>query len=157
MEYTYYKFLHLFIVVLFLGNITIGHFWMHIAHKSRDIGFINHTVKGKRKTDRFLTLPGALLMILFGLLAAAYGRIPLMGSGWIAWSITTFLVSGLAYSFGVIPLQKKIHKLSQDPANQASFDWERYGKLYKAWETWEFIALVTSWAAFVMMVLKIPN
>ena len=37
MDYTYYKLIHLIAVILFLGNIITGLFWMHIAAKTKDL------------------------------------------------------------------------------------------------------------------------
>lgn len=45
MEYTFYKLIHILGVILFLGNIIVGLFWMHIAVKANDAKILAHTLE----------------------------------------------------------------------------------------------------------------
>ena len=157
MEYFFYKLLHIFAVVLFLGNIITGLFWMHIAVKTKNVRIIHHTMSGIIRADRYFTLPGVVIIIAAGVMAAITGRFPLLRTGWIFWSLVMFSISGIAFSFKVAPLQKKIYQLTQNQETPADFDWATFQNLYIAWDIWGFIALVTPLAAFVMMTLKIPQ
>lgn len=157
MNYTYLKLIHLLAVIIFLGNIIIGLFWMHIAVKTRDLRIINFTIKGIIKADRYFTIPGVIIITTFGILAAVYGHFPLLRTGWILWSIILFSISGLAFGFKVAPLQKMILGLTNSYENTNDFDWHYFQKKYIEWEVWGLIALITPLAAFVMMTLKIPN
>lgn len=157
MNYTYLKLIHLFAVIIFLGNIIIGLFWMRIAVKTRNLKIINFTIKGIITADRYFTIPGVIAITTFGILAAVYGHFPLLRTGWILWSIILFSISGLAFGFKVAPLQKTILKLTDINENANAFNWHYFQKKYIEWEIWGFIALFTPLAAFVMMTLKIPN
>ena len=157
MEYSYLKLIHLIAVMLFLGNIITGLFWMHIAVKTKDLKIINFTMKGIIKADRYFTIPGVIIITAGGFLAAIYGHLPILKTGWIFWSIIMFSISGLAFSFKLAPLQKKIYNLSLNKDPSTDFDWSNFGKVYFEWDIWGFIALVTPLAAFVMMTLKIPQ
>lgn len=157
MEYFLYKLLHIFAVVIFLGNIITGLFWMHIAVKTKDIRIINHTMNGIIRADRYFTLPGVVIIIIAGMMAAMTGHYPLLRTGWILWSLVLFTISGIAFSIKVAPLQKKIYQLTLNNETQADFDWAHFQKLSVAWDIWGFIALVTPLAAAVMMTLKIPQ
>ena len=157
MEYSYLKLIHLIAVMLFLGNIITGLFWMHIAVKTKDLKIINFTMKGIIKSDRYFTIPGVIIITAGGFLAAIYGHLPILKTGWILWSIIMFSISGLAFSFKLAPLQKKIYNLTLNKETSTDFDWSNFNKVYFEWDIWGFIALITPLAAFVMMTLKIPQ
>jgi uncharacterized membrane protein len=157
MDYLYYKLIHLIAIVFYLGNIISGLFWMRFANKTKNLEVIRHTIQGISLADRYFAMPGVLIITIFGLLAAIYGHIPIMGSGWIAWSITVFILSGIAFMGRVVPLQKKIKNLVMNTKTPSDLNWEKYMGLIKHWNAWVLIAFLLSFSAFVMMVLKIPK
>ena len=157
MDYVYFKLLHLIAVVLFLGNIITGLFWMSIAMKTKDLKIINHTMKGIIISDRYFTIPGVILITAAGIFAAIYGGFPILRTGWIFWSLILFTISGLAFGFKVAPLQKSIAVMTANHENAADFDWNALHKIYKSWDIWGLVAVLTPLAAFVMMTLKIPQ
>ena len=157
MDYNYLKLIHLIAVMIFLGNIVTGLFWMSIAVRTKDLKIINFTMKGIIKADRYFTIPGVLIITAGGFLAAISGHFPILRTGWILWSIIMFSISGLAFAFKVAPLQKKIYNLTLNKEQMADFNWEGFKKIYVKWDIWGLIALLTPLAAFVMMVLKLPH
>ena len=157
MNYSYLKLIHLVAVVIFLGNIITGLFWMNIAVKTKDLRIINFVMKGIIRADRYFTIPGVIIITTGGFLAAIYGHFPILKTGWIFWAIIMFSISGLAFAFKVVPLQKKIYNFSLNKEISADFDWKIFNKVYFQWDMWGLIALLTPLAAFVMMVLKIPR
>jgi len=82
-----------------------------------------------------------------------HARIPILGTGWILWSIILFSISGVAFMIKLVPLQKKLAALASD---KEKFNWEEYHKLSKQWDIWGYIALLTPWLAVILMVIK-PN
>src|SRR6187397_1286256 len=112
MNYSYLKLIHILAVMIFLGNIITGLFWMHIAVKTKDLKIIIFTIKGIRDADRYFTIPGVIVITTFGLLAAIFGHYPILRTGWIFWSIIMFSISGLSFMIKVAPLQKKIYDLT---------------------------------------------
>jgi len=153
MAYFYIKLIHVIFVILFLGNITIGLFWKIIAEKTKDPEKIAFAFKGIIKADRYFTVPGVIGITLFGIGLAMHAKIPILGTGWILWSIILFIISGIAFMAKLVPLQKKLAKLASDKEN---FNWDEYHKLSKQWDIWGYIALLTPWIATILMVLK-PN
>lgn len=153
--YLLLKLIHILAVIVFLGNIYTGLFWMSLATKSKNVLLIEHTMKGIIKSDRWFTIPGVIIITAGGMASAIYGGVPMLKTGWIFWPIVLFTVSGIAFAWKVAPLQKKIHRLSVTGSDNENF-WEDYTRLNKAWETWGGIASITPLAALVMMVLKIP-
>jgi len=157
MNYAFLKLIHLIAVVIFLGNIITGLFWMRFAVKTKDLKIISFTMKGIRKADQYFTIPGVIIITAGGFLAAIYAHIPILRTGWILWSIIMFSLSGLVFSFRLAPLQKKIYDLTFNKEDVNDFDWKNFNKLYSAWDAWGIIAMLTPLAAFVMMTLKIPR
>lgn len=153
--YLLFKSVHILAVVIFLGNIITGLFWMIHAHRTRNVGFIHHTMKGIILADRYFTVPGVLIILIGGIVSAIQGGYPILGTGWIFWSIVMFSISGIAFGWKVAPLQQKIHKIS-DGVDEQHFDWVAYHRLLKGWELWGLMAMVTPLIAMVMMVTKWP-
>jgi len=153
MVYLFLKLFHVLFVVMFLGNITVGVFWKMFAQKSKDPDKIAFAFKGIIKADRIFTLPGVIGITIFGIGGAVHGGLPILGTGWILWSIILFVISGAAFMAKVVPLQKKIAALASD---KEKFNWDEYHKLAKQWDFWGFIALITPILATVLMILK-PN
>lgn len=153
--YSIFKLIHIFAVIIFLGNIITGLFWMKRADKTNDRSVIAFTMKTIIHSDRLFTIPGVIIITTGGFATAIEGGIPLLRTGWIFWPIILFSLSGLAFSWQLAPLQKKIYKLvsvhGDDPLDKAL-----YRSYLKKWENWGLIALITPVAAMIMMVLKIP-
>ncbi|CAN5659484.1 hypothetical protein BH10BAC3_BH10BAC3_18590 [soil metagenome] len=157
MDYSYLKLIHIIAVMIFLGNIITGLFWMRIAVKTKDLKIITFTMKGIRDSDRYFTIPGVILITAGGLLAAIFGHFPILHTGWIFWSIVFFSISGLAFAFKVAPLQKEIYYLTLNKETSTDFNWKYFYKVYLEWDIWALVALLTPLTAFIMMTLKVPQ
>jgi len=153
MAYFYIKLIHIIFVIIFLGNITIGLFWKIFAEKTRDPDKIAFAFKGIIKADRYFTMPGVIGITLFGIGLAMHSKIPILGTGWILWSIILFTISGIAFMAKLVPLQKKLAAIASE---KEKFNWEEYHKLSKQWDLWGYVALLAPWIATVLMVIK-PN
>jgi uncharacterized membrane protein len=147
------KLLHVFAVVLFLGNITIGVFWKLFGDRTRDPRIIAHTMAGIIATDRLFTNPGAILILVGGISAALVGHYPLMRTPWIAWSIGLFALSGAAFGIRLVPLQRQLLAVARAGVD-GTMDWGRYDKLSASWKLWGIVALAAPLLAMVLMVLK---
>lgn len=157
MEYTFYKLLHVLAVIIFLGNIITGLFWMRFAVKTKNVTIIAHTMKGIIAADNIFTTPGVIVTAAAGIMTAVIGHFPLLGTGWILWPIILFIISGGAFLTEVAPLQKKIYALTSAAEVSGELDWERFHQLVRSWELWGLAALLTPLAAAVIMILKVPQ
>ncbi|HEY9113562.1 MAG TPA: DUF2269 family protein [Bacteroidales bacterium] len=157
MGYTIIKLLHVLAVIMFLGNIFTGLFWMHIAKKTKDLKIISHTMQGVIRSDRLFTIPGVVLVTTFGIFAALHGHIPLIRTGWVFYSIILFTFSGIIFIWKVAPLQRKIYNFTHKQENNPDFDWNYFNKLYSQWDFWGLIAILAPVIALVMMILKLPQ
>lgn len=156
MLYTWLKLFHVIAVIVFLGNIFTGLFWMRLAVKTKEVRIINHSINGVILSDRYFTIPGVIFITTAGIFAALVGDIPLIRTGWILWSLILFSISGILFVWKVAPLQKKLSRLTSQN-NADSFDWNHFNKTFRDWELWGGIALLTPILALIMMVLKIPK
>lgn len=152
--YLWLKLIHIVAVIAFLGNITTGLFWHAHAARTRDARILAHTMDGIIRSDRLFTIPGVLLIVGAGFAAAVSGGHPILGTGWILWTIVLFSISGLVFGIRVAPLQQKLRALATAGTNPAGFDYDGYHAVARRWEFWGAVALLTPVAGLFLMVLK---
>jgi len=149
--YQLFKAIHVFAVILFMGNIIIGLFWKFHADGTRNRQFIAHTMRGLIRADWWFTIPGVVVITVFGVLAAMRAGLPLLRTGWIFWSIVAFALSGIAFAWKVAPLQKKLLRMTE---GDSELDWAAYRSLSLQWELWGLFATITPLIAVVLMTWK---
>lgn len=142
---------HVFAVILFMGNIITGLFWKFHADGTRNPIIVAHTMRGLIRADRWFTVPGVVVITVAGFLAAIEAGLPLLRTGWILWSIVAFSLSGVAFAWKVAPLQRQLLLLSENPAE---LDWSAYRSKSLQWELWGLFATFTPAAAVILMVWK---
>ena len=152
--YLQIKLLHIIAVIAFLGNITTGLFWHAHAARTRDPKLLAHTMDGIIRSDRLFTIPGVIGIIITGLAAAKYGGFPILKTGWIAWTLAAFALSGLVFVVRVAPLQRQLRAVAAAGEESGSFEYSRYRALAIRWEIWGAVALLTPFVGLILMVLK---
>jgi uncharacterized membrane protein len=152
MFYFYAKLIHIVAVVLFLGNITTGIFWIHFFAKSRSPIQIASAMEGVIRSDRFFTIPAVLILSASGLAAAMNAGLGIMRTKWIAYSILAFALSGLLF----IPLAQ-LQRRIRDYAQREHADWNICAGMLRQWDIVGAASLFLAWSALVMMVLKRPS
>jgi uncharacterized membrane protein len=154
LDYLWWKLVHVLAVVLFLGNIVTGIFWKGHADRTGDPRLMAHAVEGVILSDRWFTLPGVALIVVGGVGAAVAGDWPILGTGWILWSLALFGISGLAFTLRVAPLQRRLAHLAREGAERGPFDRAAYDAASRRWGAWGLVALLTPLLAAALMVLK---
>lgn len=149
--YQVLKSVHVFAVIIFMGNIITGLFWKMHADGTRDRAIIAHTMRGLIRADRWFTVPGVVVITTAGILAAMQGGFPLLRTGWILWSIVAFSLSGAAFGWKVAPLQKQLLRMSEDDKD---LDWAVYRAKSLQWELWGLFATITPAVAVILMTWK---
>jgi uncharacterized membrane protein len=145
--YLIFKALHVFAVIAFLGNITVGLFWKNFADRTKDPAIMAHTIDGIIRADRIFTIPGVVFILIGGIGAAVVGSIPILSTGWLLWSIVLFVISGLAFG----PLARAQRgMLTAVKAN----DMPLYHRLSRHWDIYGSIALIAPLIAVALMILK---
>ncbi len=153
--YLFIKLIHIIAVIIFLGNIFTGLFWMKQANRTRDTGIISFAMQTIIRSDRWFTVPGVIIITAGGMAAALHANTPILKTGWIFWPLVLFSLSGVVFSWKLVPLQKKLRRYTS-PEEKENFNWVTYHSWFANWEAWGLVALLAPVAALVMMVLKIP-
>ncbi len=152
--YLWLKLVHVLAVILFLGNIITGLFWHRHAERTRNPRLLAHTVDGVIRSDRLFTMPSILVIIASGVVAAVQAGLPLLRTGWIAWTLVMFAISGILFMVRVAPLQRRLHGIAQAGAESGSFDFDAYHRIAIQWELWGAGATITPLIGLALMVLK---
>jgi uncharacterized membrane protein len=147
------KSIHVLSVMLFLGNIITGVFWKMHADRSGDLKVRAQVLAGIIASDRLFTLPGVVLIIVTGVLAAMMAHLPILGTPWIAWALALFGLSGIAFSTRVGPLQKKL-LVNVEAGIAGNWDQPAYEKLSRAWQFWGTVATGAPLVVVFLMVFK---
>ena len=152
--YLLFKVVHILGVIAFLGNITTGLFWHSHAWRTRDPKLLAHTMSGIIRSDRVFTTPGVLVIVAAGVAAAVVGRIPMLSTGWISWTIVLFIGSGAIFGMRIAPLQRKLLALAADSDTGGRFDEAQYARLVRQWQMWGRIAVGLPLVGVGLMVFK---
>ncbi len=111
-SYAHIKFIHILTVTLFFGNAVIGTLWEFRALLSKRAEIIRYTYETVTWLDAVFTAPLILCAATSGImLAHLYGGIWTIG--WISYSLSAFLLSGIFWLAADIPTQYKIRKALQ--------------------------------------------
>lgn len=152
MAYPIFKLLHVAAVVLFLGNITTGLFWVHHAARQHSPARLGDAMEGVIRSDRLFTFPAVLFIVVSGLATAHAGHLAVLRTGWIVWALGLSGLSGLLFA-GLAPLQRRI----RDHARSGGADWAGCRTRLRRWNWLGGASLVSAWAALAAMVLKLPH
>lgn len=152
MTFLLIKLLHLVAVVLFLGNINTGVFWVHHLARRREPALLAEAMRGVIVSDRWITLPFVTLVIAAGVGAAVQAQLGLLRTPWILWGIVAISLSGLLF-VPLVRLQRRIVRV----AGAANPDWAiDCAPLLRRWDLIGGLSLLLAWMALVLMVLKLP-
>jgi uncharacterized membrane protein len=152
--YLWLKLIHILAVVMFIGNIATGVFWHKHAERTRNPRLLAHTMEGVIRSDRLFTIPGVVVILASGIYAAVKGGFPILGTGWILWTLVMFAISGLVFMIRLGPLQRKMQKHAAAGASSGSFDYDAYHRMSKQWDFWGAVATLTPLIGLALMVLK---
>jgi uncharacterized membrane protein len=154
MTYDIFVFVHLVGVVLFFAGFSASLFLRVRAERARDPKIIAYSFSLINFNDKWFTPPAVVLIVAGGFGAALVAGIPVVGTGWILWSLVLFGVSGLIFLFRALPLQKRIERLAAQDSDLGEFDWAGYRALSSVWSRWATTAFLAVVVAFVLMVFK---
>lgn len=143
---------HLFAVIVFLGNIITEIRWLYLASKTGNKEIIRFAITGIINGDKVFTLPCVLLITVTG--SFIYSSFSMAENHWLLFALISYIFSGLAYTVKVAPLQKKmLHVVSDGSATLPNV----YKKTYASWNFWGWVALLTSVLALILTTIRIPH
>jgi len=143
---------HVVAAVVFVGNIAAGLFWTVRARRSGDARVLGHTFTSLVAADLWITTPAVVVLTLTGIVAAVRMGFPILGTGWILWSIVALSLSGAIFAARVMPLQKRIAAAFDETRGERSGEERR--SLTEGWMRWAHVSLILAAVALVLMVAK---
>jgi uncharacterized membrane protein len=151
--YLLLKGLHIFGVILLLGNIIVTAWWKIMADRTRDPRVIAFAQRQVTLTDWAFTAPGALITILAGD-SMAYGFMSnTWRIAWLVWGRLLFIASGIIWVTVLIPIQMRQAKLVQSLDSTDSIP-EEYWKLTRQWQLFGMVAVLLPLVNIYWMVFK---
>lgn len=153
-HYLLLKSLHIFGVIIFLGNIIVTAFWKTLADRSKDWRIIAFSQRLVTYTDIFFTAVGVITILVTGLLLAKhYGQY--WNIKWISWGLCLFIASGLTWLFILIPVQIILHSIANQFSDTSIIP-KQYWFYERIWIFFGIIATVLPLMNLYWMVYK-PN
>ena len=152
-SYLLWKMLHIFGVVVFVGNIIVTAFWKLMADRSRDprIAAFGQTLVNR--SDFAFTSVGAALILISGLMMGdPYGN-DFWSLTWLSWGVGLFLASGLVWGAILFPVQVRQAWLAREFANGGDIP-EAYWRLGRLWFRVALVAVALALANLYFMVIK---
>src|SRR5436190_2084974 len=138
MAYNTLKVVHLFGVVLFLGNIIVTAVWKVMADRTGDPRIIAYAQRLVTLTDWIFTA-GGRCPDTCGRLRNGRCRRSLRGTTWLVWGQALFLTSGLIWVFILIPTQIAQARQARAFASGTSIP-DSYWRHNRRWVVWGVIA-----------------
>ena len=152
MTYDAFKVVHLFGVVLFLGNIIVTAVWKALADRTGSPAIVAYAQRLVTITDFAFTAVGAALIAITGpLMAEQFGGIG--ATRWLTWGAGMFVASGLIWVFVLIPVQIMQARMARTFAKQTAIP-GRYRKLSSIWSVAGAVATLLPLANLYFMVFK---
>jgi uncharacterized membrane protein len=106
-SYLLLKSIHIFGVILLMGNIIVTAWWKFMADKTKNPSVIAFAQRQVTLTDFVFTAPGALLAITAGDSMAYIFMVNTWGIHWLTWGRCLFIASGIIWITVLIPTQIK--------------------------------------------------
>lgn len=151
--YLILKTIHVFGVIIFLGNLIVTGWWKVMADRTRDPRIVAFAQRQVIVTDYLFTLTGVVIITLTGIGNAQIHHLDYLTIPWMAWPFWSFAISGLIWFAILIPLQRKQAQMAREFATAAVIPSE-YWRLTKLWNGWGIVATLLPLAAVVWMVMK---
>jgi uncharacterized membrane protein len=153
MSFEAFKVVHLFGVILFLGNIIVTGVWKVLADRTGEPRVIAYAQRLVTLTDWIFTAGGVALILIGAYGMAAVGHLDLRGPTWLVWRQAMFVASGVIWIIILIPTQilqaRHARAVARGGAIPESY-WQ-HGRRLLIWGT---IATVIPLANIYFMVFK---
>ena len=150
LSYPWHKMLHIFGIVMMMGNMMIGPIWIMAAMQTKDEQKLRFSFQTLAKMDIYFTIPGAALALFNGLpLATFYGGA--MNVPWISQSLIMLAVAWLFSITFVLYWQERVLKIAETGTIDKNF-W----KAYAQWAIWGSFVMIPFSLIYYLMVAKVP-
>lgn len=150
--YLWLKTLHLFGVVLFLGNIIVTGWWKNMADMTKNPLVIAFAQRQVTLTDFIFTGGGVIILLVAGMLNV-YMHDMSYTTKWLGHGMAIFLISGVIWAVILIPVQVKQAKLAQSFEVSGVIP-PSYWRLCKIWNVFGVLATIIPLLNLYYMVFK---
>lgn len=150
--YTVLKVAHVIGAAVLLGTGAGIAFFMLMAHRARDPALIAHTAGIVVLADTLFTASAVILQPVTGAALAHLAGYPLW-SGWIAWSLGLYVVTGLCW-LPVVWIQLRLRDLARQAVATGTPLPARYFRLFRVWFVLGFPAFAAVIGIVWLMVAK---
>ena len=150
--YTLLKVAHVIGAAVLLGTGAGIAFFMLMAHRAREPALIAHTAGVVVLADTLFTASAVILQPVTGAALAHLVGYPLW-SGWIAWSLALYVVTGLCW-LPVVWIQLRLRDLAVEAVATGTPLPARYFRLFKVWFVLGFPAFSAVIGIVWLMVAK---
>lgn len=150
--YTLLKVAHVIGAAVLLGTGAGIAFFMLMAHRARDPALIAHTAGIVVLADTVFTASAVILQPVTGAALAHLAGYPLW-SGWIAWSLALYVLTGLCW-LPVVWIQLRLRDLARQAVATGTPLPARYFRLFRVWFVLGFPAFSAVIAIVWLMVAK---
>lgn len=152
-SYLWLKILHLFGVMLFMGNIIVTGWWKFMADRTRNPQVIAFAQRQVTLTDYVFTAGGATILFVAGWGNAALHGMPVLQIHWLSWGLWLFSASGVIWVAILIPTQMRQERMSREFSVSGIIP-PVYWRLCRRWNIWGSIATLLPLLNLYWMVLK---
>ena len=152
-SYLWLKTLHVFGVVVFLGNIIVTAWWKLMADRTRNPQVIAFAQRQVTLTDYVFTAGGAAIILAAGWGNAALHGMDVFQIHWLSWGLWLFSATGLIWVAILIPIQVRQARMAREFSGTGTIPAE-YWHLGRLWAIWGFILTLLPLIALCWMVMK---
>jgi uncharacterized membrane protein len=153
MSYDAFKVIHLFGVIVFLGNIIVTGVWKVMADRTGEPRIIAYAQRLVTLTDWIFTAGGVALILIGAYGMAALAGLDLRGMTWLVWGQAMFAASGLIWIVILIPTQILQAREARGFADGGTIP-NSYWRHGRRWAIWGTIATIIPLANLYFMVFK---
>jgi uncharacterized membrane protein len=150
--YLWLKVVHIFGVVLFLGNIIVTGWWKNMADMTKDPQIIAYAQRQVTLTDFIFTGGGVAILLIAGM-TNVYLHEMSYATKWLGHGMAIFLVSGVIWGAVLIPVQIKQAKMAKAFGLSGVIP-DSYWKLCTTWNIFGLLATLIPLANLYYMVFK---
>ena len=147
LTYETWKIIHLFGIMIFMGNIIITGWWKVMADRTRDPAVVAFAQRQVTVTDFLFTAGGATIVLLAG-----FGMVSHMSDGtdsmrviydstWLNWGYWLFVASGIIWVLVLIPVQIIQARMAHEFARTGIIP-ARYWQLGWIWGVFGLMAIL---------------
>jgi uncharacterized membrane protein len=151
--YLLLKSLHIFGVVIFLGNIIVTGWWKVMADRTKNPSIIAFAQRQVTLTDYIFTLGGVIIIVATGIGNATLHGMDYFAIKWLLWGYWLFIASGIIWVVILLPVQIKQAKMAKQFSETQQIP-ELYWKLERIWIIFGILATILPLANLYWMVFK---